>query len=296
MAVLAAVVRGLRAPLARRARQLLARPLPLARLHPAAARARPGGDPDLAGRRRRPSTATRPRRRSRARSRRSRAARSPRRSRSSSSGTNGGGFYNSNSAVPFENPNGLTNFLEMLAILLIPAAQVFMFGRMVAARAGTPGWCSRPCSRCSRSASASRCPAEQHGSQVLRDSGVNITAGQRPVGRQHGRQGGPLRDRQHRALGDRDDRRLERLGQRRPRRADRRRRRRADREHVHRRGDLRRRRLGPVRDVLLHPDRRLRRRADGRANARVARQEDRGARDQARRARRAVRADDGARR
>ena len=49
-------------------------------------------------------------------------------------GTNGGGFYNSNSAVPFENPNGLTNFLELLSILLIPAGLVFMFGKMVGAR------------------------------------------------------------------------------------------------------------------------------------------------------------------
>ncbi|MGZ4320091.1 MAG: potassium-transporting ATPase subunit KdpA, partial [Gaiellaceae bacterium] len=49
-------------------------------------------------------------------------------------GTNGGGFYNSNSAVPFENPTGFSNFLEVLAILLIPAAQVFMFGRLVFAR------------------------------------------------------------------------------------------------------------------------------------------------------------------
>src|SRR5579862_1129413 len=49
-------------------------------------------------------------------------------------GTNGGGFYNSNSAVPFENPTGLSNFIEMLAILLIPAAEVFMFGKMVLAR------------------------------------------------------------------------------------------------------------------------------------------------------------------
>ena len=46
-------------------------------------------------------------------------------------GTNGGGFFNANSAHPFENPSGLTNFLEMLAIFLIPAALVFAFGRMV---------------------------------------------------------------------------------------------------------------------------------------------------------------------
>jgi potassium-transporting ATPase potassium-binding subunit len=46
-------------------------------------------------------------------------------------GTNGGGFFNANSAHPYENPSALTNFLEMLAILLIPAALTYTFGRMV---------------------------------------------------------------------------------------------------------------------------------------------------------------------
>ena len=46
-------------------------------------------------------------------------------------GTNGGGFFNANSAHPFENPTPLTNFCEMLAILLIPAALCFTFGQMV---------------------------------------------------------------------------------------------------------------------------------------------------------------------
>jgi K+-transporting ATPase ATPase A chain len=46
-------------------------------------------------------------------------------------GTNGGGFFNANSAVPYENPTPLSNLIEMLAILLVPAAFCFMFGRMV---------------------------------------------------------------------------------------------------------------------------------------------------------------------
>jgi potassium-transporting ATPase potassium-binding subunit len=49
-------------------------------------------------------------------------------------GTNGGGFFNVNSAHPFENPSGFTNFVEMLAVLIIPAALVFMYGRMTGRR------------------------------------------------------------------------------------------------------------------------------------------------------------------
>ena len=46
-------------------------------------------------------------------------------------GTNGGGFFNVNSAHPFENPTPLSNFLEMLALLLIPAALCYTYGKMV---------------------------------------------------------------------------------------------------------------------------------------------------------------------
>lgn len=46
-------------------------------------------------------------------------------------GTNGGGFFNVNSAHPFENPTPLSNFVEMLAILLIPAGLCYTFGKMV---------------------------------------------------------------------------------------------------------------------------------------------------------------------
>lgn len=53
-------------------------------------------------------------------------------------GTNGGGFFGTNSAHPFENPTPLSNFLEMLALLLIPAALCYTFGVMV--RDTRQGW------------------------------------------------------------------------------------------------------------------------------------------------------------
>ena len=58
-------------------------------------------------------------------------------------GTNGGGFFNANSAHPFENPTPLSNFLEMLSIILIPAGLVVTLGKMV----GSPkhGWAVLAC-------------------------------------------------------------------------------------------------------------------------------------------------------
>ena len=53
-------------------------------------------------------------------------------------GTNGGGFYNANSAHPFENPTPFSNFLEMLAILLIPSALTFTYGKLIGS--GRQGW------------------------------------------------------------------------------------------------------------------------------------------------------------
>ena len=53
-------------------------------------------------------------------------------------GTNGGGFWNANSAVPYENPTAISNFIEVLYILLIAAALTHTFGRMV--RDERQGW------------------------------------------------------------------------------------------------------------------------------------------------------------
>lgn len=90
-------------------------------------------------------------------------------------GTNGGGFYGVNSAHPLENPTPLSNFLECLAILLIPVALCFTFGRMV----GDPrqGWVLLAAmSMIFLSALALSLWAEQQGTPVMAALGVDQTA------------------------------------------------------------------------------------------------------------------------
>jgi K+-transporting ATPase ATPase A chain len=90
-------------------------------------------------------------------------------------GTNGGGFFNVNSAAPFENPNPLTNFVENLYILLIPMAMIYMFGKMI--RGTRQGWAIFVATMVLVVVGiAVTAPAEQHGSPVLRRSGVNLAA------------------------------------------------------------------------------------------------------------------------
>jgi K+-transporting ATPase ATPase A chain len=54
-------------------------------------------------------------------------------------GTNGGGFFNVNSAHPYENPTPISNFLQLLAIIMIPAALTYTFGSMI--KQPKQGWC-----------------------------------------------------------------------------------------------------------------------------------------------------------
>ena len=192
-------------------------------------------------------------------------------------GTNGGGFFNTNSAMPFENPTQLANFIEVLFILLIPAGLTATFGRMVGSRrqgwtlysamlamfiagvvVGVPG----------RAARLARAPRRGHRDERQRRQHRRQPAGCRAA----------LRHRQLGAVGNGDDRRLQRIGQLRPRGLHRHRRPGAARQHGDRGGDLRRGRVGPVRDAAVRPADGVHRRPDGGPHARVPRQEGRGAR------------------
>ncbi len=103
-------------------------------------------------------------------------------------GTNGGGFFNVNSAHPLENPTALSNFLEMLAILLIPAALCFTYGAMLKARRHgvmllvTMLAVLVPCL-------FGVYAAERGGTPVLRAAGVELAAGDdQPGGNMEGKE------------------------------------------------------------------------------------------------------------
>jgi K+-transporting ATPase ATPase A chain len=91
-------------------------------------------------------------------------------------GTNGGGFFNANSAHPHENPTAVTNFLQMLSIFLIPAALVFVFGRMVGDL--RQGWAVLAAmTLVFVVAVVAATSAEQHGNPALAALGADPSAG-----------------------------------------------------------------------------------------------------------------------
>jgi K+-transporting ATPase ATPase A chain len=90
-------------------------------------------------------------------------------------GTNGGGFFNVNSTFPFENPTAFSNFVEMLCILLIPAALTSTFGRMVGNR--RQGWALYVAMAVMVVASIGVAySAEQNGSPAQKDAGLELAA------------------------------------------------------------------------------------------------------------------------
>lgn len=90
-------------------------------------------------------------------------------------GTNGGGYYNSNSAVPLENPSPLTDFLQMFMEVIIAFALTYTFGVMVGSR--RQGWAIFAAMMVMLVvAIAVIVPAEQDGSQVLKQTGVELSA------------------------------------------------------------------------------------------------------------------------
>jgi potassium-transporting ATPase potassium-binding subunit len=90
-------------------------------------------------------------------------------------GTNGGGFFNVNSSMPFENPNTLTNFIELFLIFVIPTSLTYTYGRMVGNR--RQGWAVfAAMSVMFVAAVAVVFVAEQHGAPAQHLAGVNTHA------------------------------------------------------------------------------------------------------------------------
>ena len=103
-------------------------------------------------------------------------------------GTNGGGFFNANSAHPFENPTPLTNFVEMLMIFVIPAGLTYQFGRMVGDK--RQGWALFATMSVLFLAAVFVCyPAEQAGNPQLAKLGLETKASKlQPGGNMEGKE------------------------------------------------------------------------------------------------------------
>ena len=103
-------------------------------------------------------------------------------------GTNGGGFFNANSAHPFENPTGLTNFVQMIAIFLLPTALVMAFGRICDDR--RQAWTLLlAMTGMFVLAVWGVTQAEQHGTQLLHQAGADLLpSGLQPGGNMEGKE------------------------------------------------------------------------------------------------------------
>ena len=196
-------------------------------------------------------------------------------------GTNGGGFYNTNSAHPLENPTPFSNFLEMLAILFIPTALCYTFGKMIGSRAQR----DRPADGDDHHLPPACRPRDlvRNG----REPGIQRT-GHRPgsractAGREHGGQGSPVRDRPVGILLRDHDRHVLRCGRLDARFLHAACRIRPVVRHAAGGGGLWRRGFGPVRHARLCHHRDVHCRADGGPDPGTLWQEDRAERDEAR--------------
>ena len=169
-------------------------------------------------------------------------------------GTNGGGFFNVNSAHPFENATPLSNFLELLSILVISAALCHTFGVMVGDT--RQGWAVLAAMTAVFVVLLTVCVVAEQRGWTLASLGRRPPGQRPPGGRKHGGQGGTVRHRELRPLGDRNDGRLERFRECDARLLHPNGWARADVAHAAGRGDLRRRGLRPVRHAGFRHHRR----------------------------------------
>ena len=194
-------------------------------------------------------------------------------------GTNGGGFYNANSAHPYENPTALTNLLELLALFVIPFALTYTFGKMVGDT--RQGWVILTAMLILWVPLViTAFHSEQLGNPLIAQQGIDQAREHPATRRQYGGQGSPLRHRRIRTVCGGHDRHIHRRGELESRFAHTAGRLRADVPHAARRGRPGRRGYGTVLHTDIRHPGRVHRRAHDWSDSRIPRKEDRGIRDE----------------